>query len=481
MKSFFGRFVVKQRILILLQVLAIPTIIMFIILGFIMNQLIDIEGTIFIENISSIRAAYNLETSLLSLKGSKANYLIDSKIKWLTDFDNNVKHFNYWYNKAFISARTEYEKNILSNMSLDFSQYMKLHEKIIDLADKKKKSEAIRLLLNENDRNYTGIITGCKNLIKENEELIKNAEDRARNLRQFGEGIGYVIIFFFIVFGIALSLVIAKSIVDPINEIIDSTDLIDINEDDNREIRKLKTHFNSMLSVINKNQKQLISAERKASVGQIAAGISHELNNPIGIICGLSEVLYKNYSLQDEGKELIGQINLEAERCKKLLGALLDYARSPEPVFVETDIKSLIRQNIKNITNQEKYSGVKFILKFPRSGVKAYVDSMQISQVLLNIFLNACDAMTNSGTIEITLEKIEDRILIRIRDSGRGIKKEDSEKIFLPFFSTKAKGSGLGLAISRDIIEKHQGFIAVKSEPGQGTEFSISIPEKKNA
>ena len=346
--------------------------------------------------------------------------------------------------------------------------------------DKGKKKEAIKVLHSKSTSYYDELYKGSENLIKKNEKIINESNEKAKQYLERSKIFGYITIVCFILMGIGFSLIITKSIVDPIKEMeLDSSSVANITSDKN-EIEGLRERFSKMIKTIEDNQEKLIHSERKAAIGEIAAGISHELNNPIGIICGFSEMMIKRESLSKKDRETVEDIYQEAVRCKNLLGRLLNFARTPEPNIKLTGIKNLIKQAVKTFENQEKYSLVKFSITLPKEPVKIYIDSVQMRQVFINLILNACDAMNNSGKIKITLNVDDKNSIISFKDNGTGINPENMEKIFTPFYSSKPKGVGLGLAICRDIVEQHNGRLTVESEAGSFSNFIITIPRGKN-
>ncbi len=478
--QFIRKIKIWHRMIVLIQVMSIPTIIIFIMFLYTINKLYQIENRILMENVSSIRAAYNIEISLLKLKGQKANYILEGSTKWLEDFSNDADQFDFWYDKAFKAAKSDDELNILSTISLDFEQYLKFHDEIIELMDKGKKKEAIKVLHSKSTSYYDELYKGSENLIKKNEKIINESNEKAKQYLERSRIFGYITIVCFILMGIGFSLIITKSIVDPIKEMeLDSSSVANITSDKN-EIEGLRERFSKMIKTIEDNQEKLIHSERKAAIGEIAAGISHELNNPIGIICGFSEMMIKRESLSKKDRETVEDIYQEAVRCKNLLGRLLNFARTPEPNIKLTGIKNLIKQTVKTFENQEKYSLVKFSISIPKEPVKIYIDSVQMRQVFINLILNACDAMNNSGKIIITLNVDDKNSVLSFKDNGSGITPENQEKIFTPFYSSKPKGVGLGLAICRDIVEQHNGRLTVESDAGSFSNFIITIPRGKN-
>ncbi len=465
--------------MIILQFMSLPAIVIFIASLIMMNKLQDVQNRILVENVSSIIAAYNVEKSILSLKGLKANYFLDGRQKWLDDFEKNKKSFNYWYNEAFNSANTDDEKNTLSVMAADFAIYQQYHDRIIDLVKNKKNREAIRLLLNDSTTYYNSIYAGCERLIKINEDLIRDVENNMISYLEKSRILGFLAIASFIALGFILVLIISKSILDPIRQIEKVSTEYAPAAGKKGEIEMLKERFENLIRTINENQKKIVQAERKAAVGEIAAGISHELNNPIGVILGFSELLIKRGDAATPGRELIQDIHSEAVRCKKLLGELLDFARIGDPRYESTNIKTLVRKTVKLFSNQDRYRNVRFDLSMPKYPVRVRVDPMQIKQVIMNLILNACDAINTKGAVAVTVESGEEHVRISIRDSGPGISPELADKIFSPFYTTKPKGVGLGLSICSDLVRKHNGVISV-TPGGPGAEFLISLPRNVN-
>jgi signal transduction histidine kinase len=458
--------------------MSIPAIIIFIASLIMMNYLQEAQNKILVENVSSIIAAYNVEKSILGLKGLKANYFLDGRQKWLDEFEINKSNFNHWYNEAFNSANTEEEKNILSTMAADFAIYQQYHDRIIELVRQKKNREAVRLLLNDSNKYYTSIFIGCEKLINKNEQLINVAKKSMASYLKKSRVLGFIAVVSFIFLGVVLVLMVARSIVDPIKEIERVSNEYAIPLENKSEIENLKKRFELMIETINNNQKRLVQSERKAAIGEIAAGISHELNNPIGIILGFAEILMKRKELTQNNMELVKDMHSEALRCKKLLGELLDFARIGDPKYEMVNIKELMKKTVHLFSSQDKFRDVAFEMHVPRHAIKIPADPIQIKQVLINIIINACDAVRNNGKISLHLTLEEDSVVVKIADNGPGIEEENREKIFDPFFTTKPKGVGLGLAICSDLIRKHNGSLAFVQGVEGGAEFIITLPRR---
>jgi signal transduction histidine kinase len=217
--------------------------------------------------------------------------------------------------------------------------------------------------------------------------------------------------------------------------------------------------------------------EKMSSLGRMAAGIAHEINNPLaGILLYSSNMINKVPDLSPL-KEGLDIIISETTRCKGIIQGLLEFARDREPQKVVTNINLIVKKSLQILKNEFHIRHI--IVESELGGsMLVFLDENQIEQVLVNILLNAIQAIDNNGTISIKTgaNTKENELKIEITDSGCGIAKEQIDKIFDPFFSTKSKGTGLGLAVSYGIINSHEGNIKVDSRSGQGTRFTITLP-----
>lgn len=229
-----------------------------------------------------------------------------------------------------------------------------------------------------------------------------------------------------------------------------------------------------------KVEEEMQRANQMILVGQMAAGLAHEIKNPLAGIKVSLEVLAEDLELQPEDKELFARVINEANRMEKLLKNLLNYARPPQPQFDLIDINQLLGKALKNAetaTSGRKDLTVHFQSDFAAELPRVEADSSQMQQVFLNILLNAVDAIETKGTIAVTSRvEGENHIRIQISDTGKGMPEAALEKIFTPFFTTKSKGTGLGLSICKRLIEQHEGKIVVASQAGQGTSFIMTLP-----
>jgi two-component system NtrC family sensor kinase len=256
------------------------------------------------------------------------------------------------------------------------------------------------------------------------------------------------------------------------------------------EIAELTKTFNMMASSLRERDEklkeytaqQIMKSERLATLGQLAAGVAHEINNPLGAILMYSHLSLEEMEAEDPRRKNLEKVTAEATRCKNIVRGLLDFARQSEPNVVEADANEIMRRTLSLLQNQAQFQNITITTTLCGSLPKAMMDSGQIQQVFTNIILNAAEAINGQGEINIVTRTVEDGRFIEIEctDTGCGIPQENIEKIFDPFFTTKEVGcgTGLGLAVSYGIISRHRGTIEVKSSPGKGTTFIVRLPLK---
>lgn len=229
------------------------------------------------------------------------------------------------------------------------------------------------------------------------------------------------------------------------------------------------------ISHIKELEKEVRRNERMAALGKMAAGVAHELRNPLSSIKGLA-LLLKTRNVGDrKATETADVLVQEVERLNRSIGELLDYTRPFKLEMKIVDIHEVIDKAVSLITMDVESAGVQLFLE---GGVGHQVkgDQDKLNQVFLNLLLNSLQAMENGGVLKITIAHISDDIVSTIEDSGCGVDESDLPKVFDPYFTTKKGGTGLGLAMSAKIIEEHAGSIEFKSKVGQGTTVKITIP-----
>lgn len=352
-----------------------------------------------------------------------------------------------------------------------------------------------------------------------------------------------------IVFG---SLLLSRVIVNPIKNLVNITGKIRDGDFDQKidvtaknEIGQLMQSFNQMAEKLGENkrrledhihnlettnkrltraQEDLLISEKLASIGRLAAGVAHEVGNPLGAILGYTKILQEGMDSREEGLNYLRRIETEIDRINHIVKGLLDFSRPTKFEVQELDVNVTIKNTISLLSHQKSFRQIETKLDLEPKLSPVMADESQLQQVLINLFLNAADAMPDGGTLSVKTDEMEvrgdvegelesifprrrksdpdksdyshlrkfkplpliydrysegDRLVrINISDTGCGIKKGDLQKIFDPFFTTKPpdKGTGLGLSISLRIIEFFNGEMKVESQIGRGSAFTILLP-----
>jgi PAS domain S-box-containing protein len=227
-------------------------------------------------------------------------------------------------------------------------------------------------------------------------------------------------------------------------------------------------------------EKNMAQAEKLASIGQLASGVAHEINNPLEVIRLYSNLVAKGENLNEQAIQDIQVIQKHTENCKQIVKALLNFARVSDPDKVDTDIHAVVEDVLAVFMLQIHKKTINVEKVFMQDAPPVVLDAQQIKQVLMNILMNAGQSIETEGTItiETSVDAENNNLRLQIADTGPGIPEKIIDKIFDPFFTTKKEGSGtgLGLSVSYGIIKQHGGDIEVNSLPGKGTEFVILIP-----
>jgi signal transduction histidine kinase len=224
-----------------------------------------------------------------------------------------------------------------------------------------------------------------------------------------------------------------------------------------------------------------MQAEKMAAIGELAAGIAHEIRNPLGIITGSAETVRKHTDRKIQN-EMTGYILEESKRINGLINSFLDFARPKEPKLVRCNLNEILEKTLLLISPQAKTLGVEIRKEILQTIHPVFIDPDQMRQAFTNLGVNALEAMPKGGILHVSaLENTKSEVMLRFSDTGKGIPKEMQSKVFDPFFTTKEGGTGLGLSIVHRIITQHGGNISVEDKEGGGSIFTISLPLRKEA
>lgn len=319
----------------------------------------------------------------------------------------------------------------------------------------------------------------------------------------------------FALISVVLWLLIVRLVTQPVSRLlqqmrkVQAGDLsVRVEPEGQDEINELARGFDSMVGSLDdarrelqeSHEKQIQQASKLATIGELASGIAHEIRNPLAGIGAAVEVLSEISDSKSQYGEVVREIHQQIARLNSTLRNLLDFARLREPQIAPCDVCGMLEPMLALVRPDAQKQHIRIVKNCPPDLPPICIDSQQVQQVVLNILVNAIQAMPDGGTLTVGAELIEwpaiggsllapnndapasrdvikpqPAVRLTICDTGVGIPAEHMDRIFSPFFTTKHRGTGLGLSITRTIVEKHGGSIAVKSEPGKGAEFTIEF------
>ena len=286
----------------------------------------------------------------------------------------------------------------------------------------------------------------------------------------------------FVLVGVVLWLLIVRLVSQPVTALLAQMRRVERGDLGARaeaqrpdEIGELARDFNAMVRSLDaakrelheSHEKQMQQASKLATIGELAAGIAHEIRNPLAGIGAAVEVLGDN-------GEISVEIRRQIKRLNTMLCSLLDFARQREPEVAACDVADIVRPMLALVRPDAQKCHVQIVEELPADLPAIRADASQAQQALLNVLLNAIQAMPDGGTLTVRAS-VNGHVAIQVQDTGAGISEENLQKIFAPFFTTKHRGTGLGLAITRSIMEKHHGRISVHSEISRGTTFTLEF------
>ena len=225
-------------------------------------------------------------------------------------------------------------------------------------------------------------------------------------------------------------------------------------------------------------QQQIGRTEQLASVGRLAAGVAHEINNPLTGVLAFADMLREKENMDEQDKQDLDLIVRETKRVREIVRGLLDFARETHSKQTRLNIHEVIQQTLRLLGNRDAFQNIAIVEDFADDLPAVSGDQNQLQQVFVNLSLNACEAMPNGGTLLVSTSLDHGRVVVKVTDTGCGIKREHLDQILEPFFTTKpvGKGTGLGLSVSYGIVQQHGGTLEVESTEGRGSTFTISLP-----
>lgn len=427
------------------------------------------------QKLSFLEKLNELSNIVLEIRRYEKNYLLYKSTEALQEMANHIKRADEILAGIDYYAKSLKGAEFIKTLKLDLQLYKKA-------ADRLQSVEALTEDEMDQLRNQG------KKLISSIESAVSVERSRIFEIIKFLKAQLSTVLIIAILVGILTANMIVRKIIRPLKEIEKATLLIAEGNfeqiplpDTYDETRNVIEAFNRMIQELDIRQDQLFQTKKLSSLGILASGVAHQLNNPLNNISTTAQILLMDLEQMDQEtiKNMVSNIERETRRARDIVKGLLEFSRTRHFTIVPTHLKSILDKAIQLVASQIPPQ-VELVIDVPVDLIIP-MDPQRMQEVFINMITNALQAIeSKSGRIEITArsDKESGKAIIKIKDTGKGIPKENLSKIFDPFFTTKEgpSGTGLGLSIVYGIIKKHKGSIEVTSEVGKGTEFEIRLP-----
>ena len=442
--------------------------------------------------VMGLQAAEELETALVRQKGLTTYYFLDGDPDWLKQLEQLKESFHVWLNKARGSAQTDDERNILNQIESEYIHYVYARDQVIELYRAgKRKAGAKRHW--EVRKQFFAIQGLCDQYKEIQKEQIRQARVESRAQTRFIKGLTLVALPSVLVLGLVLAYILLNQILKPIRILSMESGGMEMDSPLPMEMTALRQRVHSLIENVDQTQSELqqsrahlLQAEKLAMVGKLAAGVAHTIRNPLTSVNMRLFSLERSLKLSQTQREDFEVIAEEVRHIDTIVQNFLEFARPPKLKMQSISPSEVVDMALQLLRHRLESYGVQVELdrQHPLPEVKA--DPEQLKEVLINLLVNACEAMGEGGSIVIreeegVAEPLGRVVVIRVKDNGPGIPKSVRDKVFQPFFSTKEEGTGLGLSIAYRIVEEHGGWLSLKSREGEGTTFTITLPCREDA
>ncbi|MDZ7362275.1 MAG: ATP-binding protein [candidate division KSB1 bacterium] len=458
----------------------------------------DVTARLLSDNVSSLKAAQELEVALFRMRGLTSNYLLSADPSWLFNLEERKRESKDWMERARQTARTGKEKAILQTISSLFLEYEQNLNTVVKLSHEGKTQEAKTLLLRNSREVFEKIYQQCEAFVAVNEDYMYATEEKVRHTNglvragMYGLGLGGVLL------GGIFGWMISRSIVNPIYELVlkvrdvtgdefvervDVSSVTEIEELD-RHVHALINRINRAMADLEKNRKLLARSEKMAALGKVAASVAHEIRNPLTAIKMLIYSLREELTTDDEKRKDLAVVLKEIDRLERFVQNFLQFARPPDPILTATNVRETVHDTLTLLAPRLQQNRIEVNEVHRSDHQNILADADQVKQVVMNLILNAIEEMPNGG--RLTTETLRTRatggdgekewLQIRISDTGKGIPAELLDSIFDPFVSGRKNGIGLGLSVAYQIATRHQGWIEATNNKNGGATFTVCLP-----
>lgn len=426
-------------------------------------------------DVASLQVVGALESGLANQKGFVSYYFMDGNPEWLKMLEEYRAQFRNQIDRARNYAQSDTESAFVNKIKAQYDEYVSAKDRVIAYYQTGEKESGLALHQAVRPQ-FFKILGLCEEYRKIHDDRIKStrAESGLRSNRLRIMAVTAMSLAFLMA-GL-LAAILLYQVLDPLRKLALETDRSGRSERPGDEVVALRDQVRSLMK----------DMEKFALVGKLAAGVAHSIRNPLTSVKMRLFSVERSLALSPTQKEDIEVISEEIRQIDTIVQNFLEFSRPPKLKMQQISPSDVVNNALQLLRHRLESYNVAIQLKRQKHLPVMPADPEQLKEVLVNIIVNACEAMQSGGTIiieeeERPLHRSKQIMVIRLTDDGPGIPRAIQEKIFQPFFSTKEEGSGLGLTIATRIINEHGGWLEVQSDYGKGTSFVISLPFEKEA
>ena len=451
----------------------------------------DLLAGVVDRDFAAYEAAEKLSAALMEQKGLTTYFMQDGDPAWLAELAEREADFSLWLGRARDSADGPASQEVLVSIGDAYRSYVHDRELVIDRY-RRGDREGGMALHKELRKALTSLYGLCLRYKTLHEERIGASRREAHRWLQMVQATAVLLVPLGLGFTGLLAWVFARHVLRPIRRMTEQGDLRAGGEvwlaD---EMRNLGRRVDSLLEDVDfaqnklrKSREQMQMSEKWALTGKLAAGVAHSIRNPLTSVKIRLFSLGRSLRLGDEQREDFEVITEEIAHIDSIARNFLEFSRPPKLVMQDADVGDVVQSALTLMRHRLDSYGVEAKLMREGEVPRVNADPDQLKEVLVNLIVNACEAMPGGGRLDIRVEGGSINppgavAVIRLSDDGPGIPRSILDEVFEPFFSSKEEGTGLGLPIAKRIVEEHGGWITVKSQEGQGTTFVLTLPGKE--
>jgi signal transduction histidine kinase len=455
-----------------------------------MHWLASVLTSFMDRDVAALKAAQELETALVMQKGFATYYIQDREREWLRQLDEHRNLFETWLQKARASSQLAEAEGILEQIGSEYGRYDSSRSQVIQWYDAGE-NEAAAQLHRETRGRFLVIRELCEQYIRVHEKSMESTRAAIAQRAEYINDLAMATAPGVLLLGLLLGWIILRQILGPIREMArESEQRRGAPEGDevkalSRRVRGLMEDVDQTRSQLELSQEHLFRSEKLALVGKLAAGVAHSIRNPLTSVKMRLFSMQRTLRLADGQREDFEVISEEIRHIDSIVRSFLEFSRPPKLAMQRVSPSDVVDTTFNLLRDRLGSYGVRAEIRREGRLSEIWADPDQLKEVLVNLMVNACEAMgAGGGQIVIREEQAESQgsgrsVILRVEDTGPGIPESIRDKVLQPFFSTKEEGTGLGLSIAARIVEEHGGRLELISRGEGGASFAIALPVKE--